>query len=487
MAAGCGLCGACVPPQGGGSDQCQPMGDGAIGAMCQSRTDCATFDCRGFCTQLCSSGGQVTPCPTDTICEPVVAGGQEFGLCILESQIGGTPTGGGCTYDFQCASGDTCRIPAGATSGSCEPGATLGAACTLDTDCAGGLVCRDVAPGRRVPNEPPLNDPTECTRDCSTPCGSGNTCVVLDLDTDLQLFWLPGSGASASLLAENDDINPVFGDRWSSVTQTLPAGTYVVEVNAYSQSFGSYVLEISDGVNAEGQTTQVEPNNTLDTAQAITVPTKVAGTFLQPGENDYYSFTLSSTATLTIQIEPGPPSACLPNTQVGQIAWGSACTTNYQCASGLCEQALQLCGQPCTENSDCGGVNPPPPDAGSDAGPPSPDGGPDAGWVNPEPVDAGPPQPICADFLTHHSCVKAADHDDLTPGAFCYYSFECENGYCADYQGSIFCTQTCTGPGANCGIVVNGMSSNACEQMTVSPSGVPVSDYACVPTPDGGT
>jgi hypothetical protein len=148
-----------------------------------------------------------------------------------------------------------------------------------------------------------------------------------------------------------------------------------------------------------------------------------------------------------------------------------------------------VCGQTCTLNSDCGGIDPLPDAGPMDAGDPDAgtatdggvlaDGG-DGGIIdmNPEAYDAGPPMPICADFQTHHSCVKADAHLELPTGSDCHYSFECERGYCADYNGSVFCTQACSGPTAHCGV---GMSTNQCTLLTESPSGVPVSDYACVP------
>ncbi len=479
----CGTCGSCVEPPSGGSDECQPQGGGAIGVTCSRRADCASFDCEGFCTQICSQGGVVTPCPNGSVCQVIITPLEEYGLCVAPSQQGTTATGGPCSFDFECVSGDTCHVPANASSGTCQSGSSLGMACAMDSDCSGGLVCRDVAPGVRTEGQSPAPDTNECTEWCDGGCGAGNSCVALDLDTDLKLFQIPADGGTPVELLDEGEINTEFGDRWSTLTDPLGPGTYTVQVEAYGLAFGNYVIDFTNGLAAEGQTTQVEPNNSFAQAQVIQVPTKVIGAFRAPQELDYYTFTLGSPATMTITTSRGVPSACLPDSQVAQTAWGSACTTDYQCASGICEQALQLCGQYCMQNSDCGGVDPP--DGGTDAGWFLPDGG----VINMEPVDAGPPLPICASFLTYSSCVEADDWGELPAGAECHYSFECTNGYCATLTGPGlgFCTQTCAGPGANCGIVVNGMSSNMCVQMTVSPSGVPVSDYACVPSaPDGG-
>lgn len=486
----CGECGACVSPPQGGSSECMPTGNGALGTQCDQNSDCGSFYCRGFCTVLCSSGGNVIDCPEGTVCRSIVANGQQFGLCMTNAQLGGTQAGGPCTFDLECASGSTCHISPGADHGTCLAGTNLGTPCTTDNNCASGLVCRPVAPGLRRVGQSPDPDKLVCTHDCLTPCGSSATCVALDLDTNLRLYQdQSGTPQIVTLPSTASDVNPTFGNRWSAFTKSLTAGTYWIEVKAYHQAFGQYVLEISDGVHAEGQTGEAAGGNgTTGTAQTVVVPTSITGSFEGPGDLDYYKFTLGSDATLTVKTARGPGSACLPTSATGQVQWGDACTTDYECASGLCEQSIQVCGETCTRNSECGGVDPAP-DAGPvDAGDPADagdlgdagpvDGG-DAGDQNPTAFDAGPPAPICADFQTHRSCVRANAHAELPTGSDCHYSFECERGYCADYNGSVFCTQTCAGPTARCSV---GMNGNQCILQTISPSGEPVSDYACVPT-----
>jgi hypothetical protein len=419
-------------------------------------------------------------CPGNTQCEPINESPSLLALCVNPAQIGGTATGGPCTYDFECASGDTCHIAAGAGAGTCQAGSALGATCTTSADCAGNLSCLEVALG--PPNTQISDDLNVCTQPCATSadCGSSATCVAIDFDTNLNIW--NSSDAGPALFGGNDDVNPNFGDRFSAVSQQqLPAGMYWLQVSAYGQAQGNYVLSVTNGTSATGTTAEQQgAHGSFAQAQTITVPVTVDGSFSAPGENDYYSFTLGAPARLTIAVTRGGPSLCLPNSAVGQVPWGSACSTDWQCASDLCEEVLQTCGQPCTKNSDCGGIDVPdagPNDGGYyyDAGPP------DAGPFDAGPADAGL-FPICADFQTHHSCVMPGSYGQLPVGDPCDYSFQCAAGYCADFCGAIFCTQPCHALGDNCGIVVGGMSQNECAPIQTSPSGVAVTDFACVST-----
>jgi hypothetical protein len=317
----CGECGTCADAPQGGSAECRPKGNGALGDQCDQNSDCGTFYCRGFCTILCSSGtGDVIECPEGTVCRSLTSDGQTFGLCLSPAQIGGTQTGGPCTFDLECASGDTCHITPGAEHGTCQPGTGLGANCAMDSDCASGLVCRPIAPGLRHVGQVPENDALACTHDCTTPCGSSATCVALDLDTNLKLFQSQGGNpVQLTLPGSAADTNPTFGNRFSSFTQALSAGTYWVEVKAYHGAFGAYELEVTNG-GAEGQTAEAAGDNgTPATAQTITVPTKISGTFSGPGDLDDYTFTLAADTTVTVRTSRGPASACLPTSMTAQV------------------------------------------------------------------------------------------------------------------------------------------------------------------------
>src|SRR5262249_19733357 len=98
-----------------------------------------------------------------------------------------------------------------------------------------------------------------------------------------------------ALLAFDDDSGPGLCSR---ITQQLDAGTYFVEVHEFGDdSTLSYTLSYACTAPA---VPEIEPNDTLATAQATGCGRAVQAAISPAGDVDWYSFTLDTTYRTSI-------------------------------------------------------------------------------------------------------------------------------------------------------------------------------------------
>ena len=125
--------------------------------------------------------------------------------------------------------------------------------------------------------------------------------VTIDLEssTDPVLHLLSGSGQTGTLIATNDDISN--NNRDSRIIRTLSAGTYTIEATTYAAGVtGSFFVELSASASS--------PDNCVN---SIAFNTDVSGSWGSACTSEhssgsyarYYSFTLSSTQEVTINLE----------------------------------------------------------------------------------------------------------------------------------------------------------------------------------------
>jgi hypothetical protein len=116
----------------GSSGICYPKGDGALGDLCVTPADCASFECvgvgsgQGICTTACATDAQ---CGNGVLCS--------FGYCIPQ---GSTPTGGACSLPTECE-GAVCNF------GKCTQECETDEECPGDGKCPNG-VCTIGAQGQ---------------------------------------------------------------------------------------------------------------------------------------------------------------------------------------------------------------------------------------------------------------------------------------------------------------------------------------------------
>jgi len=119
--------------------------------------------------------------------------------------------------------------------------------------------------------------------------------VTIDLEslTDPFLRLLDGAGTAGTVLATNDDIS--FSNKNSRITAVLPAGTYTIEATTYeAESTGNFVISVSD-----------------ECFKSIALNTDVSGSWVSSCTSThsdghyakYYTFTLSSSKEVTIDLE----------------------------------------------------------------------------------------------------------------------------------------------------------------------------------------
>lgn len=454
----CGACGSCDSYSSG--TFCTPRGVGAVGVACEAHHDCGSLLCIGFCTQAC--GGAAPACPGTTICKQV---NDEASICVRPEQVGGSAAGKPCFFDFECvtgtrcladgASGAVCRAPAAqgqacvatedcaaglacvpaGTNGAlvCAPPGAMGATCRLDEQCATGLVCKQIAMSARV-----------CTRPCASSCGTGNSCVPIDMDTDLRLFASATAGAE-NFVARNDDIDYAGGNAWSRIAVRLEPGTYWVSVGALLTFTGSYRLDLL----AVGGTTPASffevpaPNDRPGNSQIVgTFPATITGTINPDDDIDYFTFTIPGPTAIDVVLQTGPgtPSTCLPTSMAGATTLGGDCAFPQQCATGVCEKLLGYCGRHCQVDGDCG-------QAGT----------------------------ICVDVGSHHTCVPSDRLGENARGEACNLDFQCADGLCARFRGPRFCTARCDGNPAACG------AGYECLDLVVTQAGTTTTQATCVP------
>jgi hypothetical protein len=403
---GCPACTTCQNSFDQTQQYCFFTGGLAIGAPCVHHSDCSTFLCEGFCSQVCSTEN---PCPTSDVCETFVSQGQTDSLCVAPSQVGGTADGDPCLANFQCKATSTCLTDPSTGESSCTSLGTVGQSCTDSTTCATGLDCREFAPGV-----------SECSVDCGTGCEPGQSCYAPTLATELFLYDTTVGGAGF-FLTESAFYPSSDPGVWSQIPgYEVSAGTYWVSVQTNSgvgsNYVGNYQLLITDGTGTPVPWRAL-PNTpvshgTLTTAQAIPFPVNLAGSITTPSQVDYYEFNVPSFGPITIEVLPGPPSACLPSDQVGQQALGESCTATFNCVSGLtCSTAIQACTMSCSTNADCGG-----------------DG-----------------NNVCETTSSGMVCATPAQIGQVAPGAQCEFDWQCATGGLCVIDGtSSLCAAPCS-------------------------------------------
>lgn len=466
--ADCNGCGTCQP-FGSGQQYCMPKGLNAVGEACETRHQCESFLCLEFCTQACGRSGDA-PCPGNSTCE--VADGAT-NLCVLPSQKETAAEGQACRFQFECAAGSQCLLndegletvcTAPRTAGTpcrgneqcasglscradetvglsvCKAPGPVGARCESDAQCLGALGCRSFATGYSLCSEP-------CREDAE--CGAANACVAIDVNTTLSLY--AGVGATAAL-ASNDDIDAAAGNVWSRIRFTAQPGTYSVRVGASNAFRGRYTLEILDGVNAPtalsetGGELNAFPNGTLADAQVLDAfPAVVTGIVFDTNDVDFYRFTIPGPEPidLVVQTGPGAPSACLPSARAESISMGDTCRFNQECASGVCERQLGVCGAVCDVDSPC--------------------------------AEGFACVPLTSANASHLTCVTNARVGVVATGNACAFHHECADAYCATFRGQRLCAPRCDADAASC------TAGLECALLDVFEGGESAQHHACVP------
>ena len=188
---------------GTGNCEARPTDLGDLGEACEGNEQCNSGVCAttilgSICTQSCD-GFNTASCPGGFYCDGEAVGVCGMGLC-LPGAAGGTPLGGSCTADTDCATlncgggrcvtacrpdsgvdtcpaGYACQTGAAAGCGSCRAEAdigTIGDSCEIDSDCRSGLCAV-------------RGDETFCTADCAdaTECPDSFTCTPVGDDRGL--------------------------------------------------------------------------------------------------------------------------------------------------------------------------------------------------------------------------------------------------------------------------------------------------------------
>ncbi len=136
--------------------------------------------------------------------------------------------------------------------------------------------------------------------------GSAEITIGLTSSVDTYLYLRPGSATSGTAQHSNDDIES--GNTNSRIVTTLAAGTYTIETTTYSpDTTGSFTLSVSGGGSGSGGGTTATGCN----AATLTLPALgISGTWANDCESQvsgrgyarYYSFTLSESAEVTIDL-----------------------------------------------------------------------------------------------------------------------------------------------------------------------------------------
>lgn len=459
----CGECGTCLPSLTG-ELRCVPRGSGFIGDACEVPHDCASFDCRGFCTAACDPS-EAAPCEDQGRC---VAAGSEH-LCVSPDQIGGLREGDACAYSFQCPEDFRCRD---AGSGRvCVAAKAEGERCASTEECADELRCRPAVAGAPltceaagVPGDacrPASNADCAAAFDCRRlssvddvcsdsctadgDCSNGSRCVAIDLDTEIHLFDHDGGNPRATSpgsVARGTDIDRIRGNEWSEIRsfeispetfprRPLPA-SFHVSVHSPGGSVGRYRLEVAvEGIDSaivvESEAPGGFTNNSGATAQPIPLPAIVKG-FLSPNDVDFFVFEVTGPVVVTLRTSRGAPSACLPDTYAGVVPVTGRCTNNVVCESGICEGQLQACVEPCADPED--------------APEPEGEGEGDDEQEPEEPFERCVFPLICAALPDGEFCVTP-EYPGKPLGTPCAYDYECDSERCLFFGGQRVCSARC--------------------------------------------
>nr|VFK58131.1 MAG: pre-peptidase C-terminal domain-containing protein [Candidatus Kentron sp. TUN]VFK67125.1 MAG: pre-peptidase C-terminal domain-containing protein [Candidatus Kentron sp. TUN] len=128
---------------------------------------------------------------------------------------------------------------------------------------------------------------------------SSEQAVVIDLksSTDTYLFLLNDSGLHGSVVERDDD----GGDgRDSRITRTLSAGTYTIEATTYSSKrTGDFSVSLAKNDTSKSCIDSINFNSSvLDSWESSCASTHRSGKYAK-----YYTFTLSSSRTVTINLQ----------------------------------------------------------------------------------------------------------------------------------------------------------------------------------------
>lgn len=93
-----------------------------VGNSCAVDEDCETGTCYlgpggGYCTSPCSTEGDISECPEDTVCKPIQGGARR---CLLVCGSTSSCDGTSCAEDF-CPSGSSCTSVGNTDLRACEP------------------------------------------------------------------------------------------------------------------------------------------------------------------------------------------------------------------------------------------------------------------------------------------------------------------------------------------------------------------------------
>lgn len=172
----------------------------------------------GFCYNGCANDGTTGQCGPDMGCFPVT---QEDGICI---EAGDTPAYGSCLVptfcetDAECPGDDTCNIPQGQSSGSCEH------TCSSNSDCDTGWEC-NIPEGE-----------TEGVCELPAQCEEGSRCLTLSDGTGR---CLPTCDATPTKV-----VNGATRADQDAMDATCPTGNPMAAVRFVNLAQGSGEIDI---------------------------------------------------------------------------------------------------------------------------------------------------------------------------------------------------------------------------------------------------
>jgi len=106
----------------GGDDSGGPSNPAGIGNRCVRAEDCPTGECYlgpggGYCTSPCTTEGDISECPLDTVCKPIQGGARR---CLLVCGSSSSCGDARCPDGF-CPSGSSCVSVSHTGLKACEP------------------------------------------------------------------------------------------------------------------------------------------------------------------------------------------------------------------------------------------------------------------------------------------------------------------------------------------------------------------------------
>ncbi len=322
----------CQAPGGGGGDDslCQPCGS------CRDDGDAAGLEYKYYCrprgSKMVSEGCELSLDCYRGLCLNYYCTEQ----CVIVAPGVDTCLDGlVCVADGYDGRVDICVDPA-------DLDKPLGELCGEDYQCISGF-CGTLLGERR------------CTRDCSfDPCPEG-VCVVSRRDSVNTIISL----------WDEDGLEPLEGDD-NSGEGTLSlmeyefteSGRFAIEVHGrFASSAGYYTLTITGEDEPEELPTvrEIEPNDELETAQAVVWPVRIEGR-LEREDHDFYSFEVEVAGDpVILRFATGAVDvgACVPEERAGGLDYGEPCLDDFECADGRecyrgrCTVVCDPEGEPC--------------------------------------------------------------------------------------------------------------------------------------------